>query len=430
MASVLAGEQELSLNLQLMRLLLDALGNPQRSLQIAHVAGSKGKATTAAHVANIMTSAGVRSGRFLSPHLNSWCERIAIDGGMISEAEFAAVAERTLDAARTVELQRPDLGPVNAFQLVLAMALTHFTSRSCEFAAIEVGLGGRYDPTNVLEPAVSVVTQLEIEHAEILGQSIERIAWNKAGIFKPGVPAVALRSDEMSASVLEDVARDAGAPLLLEKRDWTWSAGADGVAVTCGTWHVGGIVPAMPGDHQEHMAALAAVVSQQLQGHGLWLEEAAIRQGVSRTTLIGHFEVVDAHGCRFVLDVAHTPGSVEALVRALASAGIDSYRVVAGFLSDKEIAPIAGTLAASASDMVLVPVRSPRSASSEQLAAAAAHSGARVRLHSQLDEVLFPADSQHCASEWTVVTGSNALVAETRERLGVVDRSRDISNAP
>ncbi|MGD9713098.1 MAG: folylpolyglutamate synthase/dihydrofolate synthase family protein [Thermomicrobiales bacterium] len=413
----------LARNLRRMRLLLERLGDPQHTLQIVHVAGSKGKATTAAHVANILTAADARCGRFISPHLNSWRERIAIGDELISGAEFASHIADVLEAAEWLEGQYPPIGRVNAFELLLAGALDFFRYRSCSHAVVEVGLGGRFDPTNVLDTDVSVITQLELEHTAILGPTLADIAWNKAGIFKPGVIAVALESGEAATTTLERVAEETGSPLRLEARDWAWRVTDGLVTVETADQTVNGIAPAMPGRHQQRIAALAAVVTQQSKRDRQMLSQEYVRLGISRTRLPGHFEVVEAGGQRFVLDVGHTPESIEALTEALESAGIRGYRVIAGFLSDKAIGSMLSALALSTVGSIdAVTVRSPRSASLAELADARVNVATPIALHSQLADVLFPEGSQVAAPEWTVITGSTALVAEARERLGLVDR--------
>ncbi len=386
-----------------------------------HVAGSKGKATTSTHIANILTAAGFRTGLFTSPHLHTWRERISRDGRQISERSFAAIGETVLQTVRELEGESDANIRFTAFDILLAMALGEFRMRSCQFAVLEVGLGGRYDATNVVLPDVAVITELEIEHAKILGASLSSIAWNKGGIIKPGVPVVALRPPEEAIRVLDGIAASHAAPMLMEDREWKWSTSRTGVTVSMPGRVVEHLTPASPGDHQRQNAALAAVAVSQLTGESLPPHDDAIRSGISRTRLPGHFETVRQGDRTVVLDVAHTPRSIDLLLAALAEAGYARPEVVAGFLNDKEILQIVTSLAGIARFVTLVPVRSPRSATMEQLAAAATHFP-NVRVVSQMDDRYAPVRTQHPESDSLLVTGSSALVAEVRERLGLPTR--------
>ncbi len=176
--------------LRRMRALLDTLGAPDRRYPIAHIAGSKGKGSTAIALAAIGRAAGYRTGLSTSPHLHSFRERIAIDGSPVDERRFAALACECQTAIEHLERDRPELGSVTAFELLTAMGLLDFAERACDLAVVEVGLGGTFDATNVVDPAVTVITRLDLEHTQILGDSIASIAENKAGIITPGVPVV------------------------------------------------------------------------------------------------------------------------------------------------------------------------------------------------------------------------------------------------
>jgi dihydrofolate synthase/folylpolyglutamate synthase len=387
-----------------------------------HVAGSKGKATTSTHIANILTAAGFRTGLFTSPHLHSWRERISIDGEMIAQTEFGQVGDRVLSVVQDFERLDRGMGAINASEMLLAMALTHFSQSRCHFAVIEVGLGGRYDATNVVTPDVTVITELELEHAAILGPALADIAWNKGGIIKSHIPVVALRPPVEAERVLREIATEMEAPMRMEEREWVWKATDNGVIVETPHRTIGDIVPSAPGQHQRQNAALAAVAVSQIEGADLPPSDDAIRAGIRHTRLLGHFEIVETDRGNFVLDVAHTPQSIDLLIKALQEVGIVRPRVVAGFLNDKEIEDIVGKLAAVASSVTLAPVRNPRSASLEQIVRAAAPWPSVVRTVSQMSSALFPADSQTDEPDWTVVTGSSALVAESRERLGLAKR--------
>lgn len=208
-----AGDAAAELGLRRTAALLAALGDPQRTMAIVHVAGSKGKGSTVAMIASILTEAGVRTGRFMSPHLHHLTERIAIDRVDIDRTTFAAVAGRVLAAVEALERDRPELGRVHAFEVLFAMALVRFRDAGCAVGVIEVGIGGRLDTTNVVEPAVSVITTLDLEHTAILGDTLAKIAWEKAGIVKPGRPVVTVPHPEAAMAVIRARAAAVGSAL-------------------------------------------------------------------------------------------------------------------------------------------------------------------------------------------------------------------------
>src|SRR5215204_2996806 len=211
------------LGLARMRALLGELGNPQAKVPAVHIAGSKGKGSTGAFIASAATRAGHRVGFYTSPHLHRFPERIAIDGRPIADSLFAAEAQAVAEAARRLEALDPDLGQVTTFEMVTAMALTGFAQQSCDLAVIEVGLGGRYDATNVLQPIASVITRIDLEHTAVLGPTYADIAWQKAGILRRDVPALSAPQVPAAEETIRRVAREVGSPLQVGGTDWTWS---------------------------------------------------------------------------------------------------------------------------------------------------------------------------------------------------------------
>src|SRR5919107_4430448 len=173
-----------------MRALLEALGDPHLRLPVVHIAGSKGKGSTGAFVASAASQAGHKVGFYTSPHLHRFPERISIDGQPLADSEFAVEARTVTSAARQLEATQPEIGQVTTFEMLTAMAFNTFARRRCWLAVIEVGLGGRYDSTNVVDPTVSVITRIDLEHISVLGPTYADIAWQKAGILRRGVPSV------------------------------------------------------------------------------------------------------------------------------------------------------------------------------------------------------------------------------------------------
>src|SRR3712207_5824027 len=205
-----------------MRRLLAALGDPQVNLPTVHIAGSKGKGSTGAFIASAAIEAGHRLGFYTSPHLHRFPERLAIDGQPIPNEEFAAETQAAATAAHRLEACQPEVGQVTTFELLTAMAFNAFARRGCQLAVIEVGLGGRYDSTNVVIPVVSVITRIDLEHTAVLGPTYADIAWQKAGIIRSGVPALSAPQVPEAEAMIVRVAAEISSPLLVGGRDWTW----------------------------------------------------------------------------------------------------------------------------------------------------------------------------------------------------------------
>jgi dihydrofolate synthase/folylpolyglutamate synthase len=417
-------DAKLDLGLVRSRALLDALSAPDRQLRIIHIAGSKGKGTTAAFVANILTDSSHRTGLSTSPHLHSYRERIAINGQLISPEAFGTIAGQVFEATTRIEHDRPELGAVSAFEILVAMSLRHFADQGCEFAVLEVGLGGRYDNTNVVAPEVSVITTLELEHTAILGPTIQDIAWNKAGIIKPGVPVVSSRQEPEAAAVLLEIAAAQDAALLLDGRDWSWRGTSRDFAYVDSQARIEHLRIAMPGAHQCENAAAAIATVLQLIHEGMPPGEPAIRSGLRRTSLPGRFEIVEHQGRTIVLDVAHTPASARLLTEALDESSIVDPVVVAGFLRDKDIVTIAAMLAKRSRRVHLAPVDSPRTAAFDALSDVARELGSEtVLVHSTIEEA-WQASLENAVPECPiVVTGSMKAVAQIRQLLCLTGNS-------
>jgi dihydrofolate synthase / folylpolyglutamate synthase len=414
----------LDLGLARSRALLDALSSPDRQLRIIHVAGSKGKGTTAAFLANILTDCGLRAGLSTSPHLHSFRERMAIDGESISSEQFGMIAGEVVEAASRIERSRPDLGDVSAFEILVAMSLRYFADEQCDFAVLEVGLGGRFDNTNVVLPEVSVITTLELEHTAILGPTIQDIAWNKGGIIKPDVPVVSSRQAAEATAVLEDIAGSRHTRLLLGGRDWDWQGTYKDFRFWNSQTSIEHLEIQMPGTHQVENAATALAAILLLRGEGLPPTVSAIRSGLSRTSLPGRFEIVEDQGRRIVLDGAHTPRSARLLLESLEGIGILEPSIVAGFLRDKDIPALVTLLAERSSRLFLAPVDNPRSATVDELEAnARLVSGETVEVFATIEEAWRAALETSVPDCPTVVTGSMSVVAKIRELLCLTGNS-------
>jgi dihydrofolate synthase / folylpolyglutamate synthase len=320
--------QERQLKLDRMRQLLTRLGQPDAGMKIVHVAGTKGKGSTSAMIAAVLTAAGFRTGVFSSPHLEKIEERFAIDGESCTAAEFTALVARLQPIVRAMDDEaaaegEPAGGPTY-FEVTTAMALLHFVERQVDAAVLEVGLGGRLDSTNVCLPVVSVITSISFDHTKQLGNTLASIAREKAGIIKPGVPVVCGVLETEPQQVIASIAREHGCRLIQRGGDFNYQyeAGANsGIArfsfnVPGQEFELKNAPLAMRGPHQAANAAVALATIAELRRQGWCISADAMRLGLSGASLPGRVEII--HGKPLVvLDTAHNPASARALITAL-----------------------------------------------------------------------------------------------------------------
>lgn len=407
-----AGDDSARLGLKRTAALLDRLGRPDERYRIVHVAGSKGKGSTCAFAASMLSASRLRVGLYTSPHLHSYRERLQVDGRPISEPDFASAWQRTRAATESLERDRPDLGSLTAFEMVTAMALDHFAAAGCDAAVIEVGLGGTLDATNVVRPASTAIAALDYEHTRVLGSTLAEIAANKAGIIKPGIPVATAAVPAEALAVIEAATRQASAPWLLAGRDWIWQ-GSWRLFQTTGPWGTfAQLASGLIGEHQVDNACLAIAAVWQLLGTEL--TEAAVRAGLARVRWPGRFELVTGRReAPVVLDGAHTPAAAEVLARTYgAEFPGASARVILGLLRDKDPLPIARALLPVANRFVAVTPPGPRGLPADDLAAILASLAPPVATAGDIGEAL-----SSSAGQPLIVTGSLITVAAAREAL-------------
>ena len=415
------GDQAATLGLKRTAALLERMGNPQQRFGVIHVAGSKGKGSTSVLIGEMLSAAGYRVGRYTSPHLHAFRERIAIDGAPVSEEAWAALTERAVGLARALEQDLPDLGEVTAFELTTAMALDAFAAAGCDLATIEVGLGGTLDSTNVVDPLVAVITALDLEHTAVLGDTIEEIAAQKAGIIKPGRPVAVSPQAPSPLAVISRVAQENGSAMIVGGRDWRIQGSWRGFTAE-GPWGVfEDLTVGLAGVHQVENAGTALGALWLLRPAGIVVEEPAIRTGLARARWPGRFErATHQSGTHVILDGAHTPASAVALTSTLAEEepGRRAW-IVLGMLRDKHPAAFATALRPAAAGFIATQAPSPRALPVADIAAALAETGTDVAQAETVAEALDLAIDRAGPLGLVVVTGSLATVAEAREALGL-----------
>ena len=401
----------LDLKLERMRSLLRRLGDPQDRLRLVHVTGTKGKGSTCAMLASVLCAAGYRVGLFTSPHLEHVEERMQVNGVPISHAELASCMAEVAPAVRAMEEETQFPSPT-FFEIGTALGFLHFVRRRSDIAILEVGLGGRFDSTNVCRPLVSVITNIGFDHTAQLGNTLEAIAYQKAGIIKRRVPVVSGVTQDGPREVVRQVAEEGGAPLWEVKKPpppapFPSGRGAGGVGLL--------------GAHQLQNAAVAVAALDRLRSTGMHIPPAAVARGLSEVKWPARVEVVRERPV-IILDTAHNVPSAESLVSTLRESfpAIGVKRVVFAVSSDKQFADILRILASYFDHFHLTKYgNNPRCVPPEKLAAtlAAVAPGKPFSVHATASDAWFAARGAAGHSDLVCVTGSVFLAGELRPLL-------------
>lgn len=304
-----------ALDLRRVTQLLARLGNPhQRYRSAVHVAGTKGKGSVSAICASVLRAAGYRVGLYTSPHLQDFCERIQVNGEMISQEHVVELVDRMRPAAETI----PD---IRTFELITALAFLYFARREVEAAVLEVGLGGRLDATNVVTPEVAAITSLSYDHTHLLGDKLAQIAEEKGGIIKPGVPVVVAPQTAEALEPLQRLATERGAPMTLVGRDWLFRPVAHSLDAQVFEVQPAGGTPLqleipLLGAHQVENGAVAYAALDILRRRGWAIAAESVAEGFRSVRWPGRFEILGR--CPFVVvDGAHNGDSAQKLMTAV-----------------------------------------------------------------------------------------------------------------
>jgi len=401
-------------DLKRMRQMLAWCGNPDRSIpQLVHVAGTKGKGSTCMFTSALLRATGLRTGLYTSPHLEDVRERIIVDGKWIAED---ALRDRLSSLKDYLDQPRDSLPPT-FFDIFTAIAFCSFMEAGCEAAVVEVGLGGRLDSTNVIRPSVTAISSIHYDHTEKLGEKLEQIAAEKAGILKPGVPAVFANQPAAAEKILETLIRDLDIPAWWIGREIEIENHEDGSfdVVTPARRHSGLRLHAL-GEHQRGNAAAALAICDWLSElHGLEFEDAQARRVLSDLLLPGRIEVFGSRPA-VILDGAHNAISVEALAQTIQeSCNYERLFLVLGIASDKSIRPVIETLTPLADLVFATATPNPRAFQPSELAAEV-HSitGTSTVEVSDPIEALERARDAAGPNDLVVVAGSFYLAGELR----------------
>jgi dihydrofolate synthase/folylpolyglutamate synthase len=326
-----------------MRRLLSLIGDPHLAVKAVHIAGTKGKGSTAAMLAAVFQQAGFRTGLYTSPHIERIEERIAVARQPCSEQEFAALAAAVQPAVSQVEAESAAEGISGPtfFEVTTAMAFLHFAQVNVDIAVLEVGLGGRLDSTNVCQPEVCVITSISFDHTKQLGNTLAAIAGEKAGIIKPGVPVVSGVLLAEPRDVIAARAAEVSAPLIQRGVDFDFQALDDGQIAfhyrepaDHPGYELSDLQLKMLGRHQAANAAAAIAAINQLRQRGWSIDDDAIRRGLAAANCPARIELV-ARQPDVILDVAHNPASIDALLAVLREQHSHTRRILI-FASSKD----------------------------------------------------------------------------------------------
>lgn len=360
----------IDLSLDRMHRILEALGNPERRIPPAiHIAGTNGKGSTQAMIRAGLESAGLRVHAYTSPHLAQFHERIRLAGELIPEAELAAVLE---------ECEAANAGaPITFFEITTAAAFLAFSRMPADYTLLEVGLGGRLDATNVIDsPALTVITPISIDHTQYLGETLELIAGEKAGILKRRVPCIVAPQEPAARDVIEQKAERLFAPLRIARQDWDSRREGDALIYQDDHGLMDLPLPALPGPHQIQNAGTAIAALREL-GFGRIEARAAVTETEwpARMQRLAHGPLVDAAGaCELWLDGGHNPAGGEAVAATLSAMAKKPTHLVCGMLNTKDVAGYMRPLAGVAQSLTAVAIPGEPNTLPAEETAAAAHS--------------------------------------------------------
>ena len=353
--------------------LLKLMGNPEKKLKFVHIAGTNGKGSTAAMTASILQQAGYRVGLYTSPYIYRFHERMQVNGVEISDEDLATVTEYVKPLAQSLEVSPTE------FELVCCIAFEYFLRQNCDIVVLEVGMGGAFDATNVIEcPEVAVITNIGLDHTDFLGSTVEEIAATKAGIFKEGGRAVIYRGSESVEKVFEDVCAQRNVSLKKANFDGLklHACNLEGQTFDCG--HRKDLFLPLLGVHQLKNAAVVLSIADTLVEQGWHISEEHIRDGLRFARWPGRFDIVGRDPL-FIIDGGHNPQCIEALVVNIRDY-LKDRKVIAltGVLADKDYADMYKPVMPLVKEFVCVTPPNPRKLDAAELAKHLQGVGARA----------------------------------------------------
>jgi dihydrofolate synthase / folylpolyglutamate synthase len=412
--------------------LLDKLGNPHLSLKFVHIGGTNGKGSTAVMLTSILRAAGYKVGLYTSPYLLSFTNRMAVNGDDIDRAELVSLVEEVRPVVDLIS-EDPELGDMTEFEVVTVLALCYFARQNTDLVVLEVGLGGRLDATNVITPLISVITNISLEHTDILGDTIEKIAFEKAGIIKAGKPLVTAAADERALGVFEKRCSELGSPL---HRVYPFSAATEAVPdhrplaisgkVTKAGQHFSysgfslqleDLFIPLRGSYQLDNAATALAATELLSAEGFHCSDEDVIMGLAETIWPGRLELL-AEKPLLIMDGAHNPAAMEKLAAAVpAYFSYNKMILVYGMLADKDMDSMLNSILPRADIAIFTRPLLPRAADPAAVADYATKQlgfSKQVFVFHEFDAALEKAVSLAEPGDAVLVTGSLYTVSDIR----------------
>jgi dihydrofolate synthase/folylpolyglutamate synthase len=402
-------------DLRRMAELLARLNDPHLKPRTVHIAGSKGKGSTAAMVASALRQAGHSVGLFTSPHLHTIRERVSVNGVMIAEDELIDLVARLVPEVDVVNADA-HYGKLTTFEVLAALAFTYFADKKVDYQVIEVGLGGRLDATNVAVPEVSVITSISMDHVGILGDTLAKIAMEKAGIIKQGIPVITSPQKPEAMDVIENVCNNHNAELIKVGQSVTWQRKAfdlDGQSFNvAGRNNTYDITIPLLGEHQVENATVAVAVLEQLG-----VDARSIAAGLKNVQWPGRMEIIQREPL-IVADGAHNVDSAARLVQSLQQYfEYERLILIIGMSSDKDIAGIIDTLVPACGEVIVTRSRHPRSVDTSTLAEQFARHGLTAKQCASTAAAVKQAIKIAKKGDLICATGSLFIVAEAIEQV-------------
>lgn len=417
------GYNHTNFNLARMQRLLDGLGNPQKKFKSLHIAGTKGKGSTCHMLAGMLQNIGLKVGLYTSPHLLDIRERIRVNGELVAEAEFTRLVAKIAPIADRLRKENPTF-----FELMTAMAFLHFANAKVDYAVIETGLGGRLDSTNVIKPEVCGIVNISLDHMQQLGHTVEAIAEEKAGIFKPGVPVISAPQTPGVTRVLKEHAQRVGCDLrfLTEELDFSYRfevsrlAGPHArVCMMTPTSRFDHVHVPLLGEHQATNCGVALGMLDALRRKGTNIPEQQAVDGLAKIYVPGRLEIIRENP-RTIVDCAHNAASIGALMRAIGqNITYDSMVVIFACAADKDIDGMLEQIQLGADKVIFTHNGTPRSAEPKELLTRFAEKSQKM---AQMEPTLEAAyqTALHCVTrdDLICITGSVYLVGLAKQKLG------------
>ncbi len=407
--------------------LLAYLGDPHRKASSVHITGTNGKGSVAAMVASALTTSGYTTGLYTSPHLHTWRERIRVDGELISEEELARLVERLKPEVEVVN-QRATYGKLTTFEFLTALAFAYFGQRGVDFQVLEVGMGGKFDATNVINPVVCIITSIGFDHMDVLGSTLAEIAAEKAGIIKPGSTVVLSSQPDEAAEVIRKTCRERGAQLVTVGSDVTWQGlGFDlsrQLLRVEGRRDIYELSIPLLGQHQLVNAATAVATLEVLADKGFVIPKEGVTKGFEQVSWPGRLQILSHHPL-VVVDGAHNIDSARRLAQSIEQYfNFDQAILVIGASDDKDIASVVSELFPLFDKVIVTRSRHPRAMAPVPLAAEFARHGVEAELVTDVPSALSRALALAGDKDLVCVAGSLFVVAEAMEQAARLSLTR------